>query len=149
MRPTFAVVRAIGIEFARRALKPIMIISIVGTLILLAIGGWLTTKSAWWWFLEAFFIIGSLILAGTLIAIRAIFTRIGPKITRAQRKDVQSFVDKLEYVAESIKTPYPVIIFYVVRDTLRPKPNGFIESVSRDSKTLAPDFIKLRKDFEQ
>ena len=74
---------------------------------------------------------------------------LAPPLSKKQKRDVAQYVDKLERVAETIQTPQLAIIFYVVRDTIRPTKQSFIETISTDSKALAPDFIKLRKDFTQ
>jgi MFS family permease len=148
MRPTITATRAIGTEFARRALRPLTIIGVVAAIVLLSLGGWLTTQSAWWWLLEIVFIGGSLIFVLLIIIVNVILRGVEPPLSKAQREAVDGFVDKLERVAESLGTPQIVIIYYVTRDTIRPRPNGFIETVSRDSKALAPDFVRLRQEFE-
>jgi MFS family permease len=147
MKPVITVIRAIGAEFARRALRPLMIIGAIVAIVLLAIGGWLTTQNAWWWLLEAVFICGALLFVFLIVAVKLILNRIEPLLTKTQRHAVGAFVDKLERVAEHIQTPQIVILYYVIRDTIRPRPGNFIETVSRDSKTLAPDFAKLREDL--
>jgi hypothetical protein len=148
MKPTISVVRAIGAEFAKRMLKPILTIGVTAAAVLLSVGGWLTTQSAWWWIMEAVFILGSLLFAVLVVVARIIISSVGPTQSRSQKQAVGRFVDKLERVAEHLQTPQFVILYRVIRDIVRPRPGNFIETVSRDSKTLAPDFNELRKQFE-
>lgn len=148
MQPTITVIRAIGAEFARRMLRPIIIIGTILLLVLLAFGGWLTTQNAWWWLLEALFIIGSLLFMIVVVVLHIILRSIAPPLSKTQKQAIGNFVDTLERVAENLQTPQTIIIYYVVRDAIHPRRDGFIESVSRDSKTLAPDFLRLRKKFE-
>jgi hypothetical protein len=148
MKPTITVIRAIGAEFARRIIVPIIIIGAIIAVALLAFGGWLTTQNAWWWVIEAVFILYGLIFTAAAVLALVIIRALAPTLSKTQKQSVKNFVDKLGAVAEHLQTPQPIIIFNVIRDMLRPDRHGFIESVSMESKTLAPDFIELRKDFE-
>ena len=148
MQPTITVIRAIGAEFARRIVQPLILIGAVVAILLLILGGWLTTQSPWWWLLEAVFIVGTLIFAALAVVVMVIVRTVAPTLTKTQKQSVRSFVDKLARVAEHLQTPQLLLIFNVVRDTVRPQQHGFIETVSMDSKTLAPEFIKLRREFE-
>jgi len=147
MKPTLNVVRAIGVEFARRMLRPLIIVGILTSIVLLSIGGWLAAQNAWWWIVEAICIIGTIVFIGLVLVARIALRVAEPALNKTQRQSVSVFVDKLERVAENIQTPQIVILYYVIRDTIRPRPDSFIETISRDSKTLAPDFVNLRKHF--
>jgi hypothetical protein len=147
MNTTFTVVRAIGAEFARRLLGPLTLTGAIAAVLLLAIGGWLTTINVWWWFLEAAFIIFTVVFVVLWVVSRLLLRLADPPQSGDQRQLVRSFVDKLERVSENLKTPQPVIIYRVIRDTIRPRKDNFIETVSRDSKSLAPDFLGLIKRF--
>ncbi len=148
MRPLATVIRAISVEFVRRALRPFVMVGVVTALALLSLGGWLTTQNAWWWLLEVVFIGGSLVFGLLLIMVDLILRKVEPELSKRQKQAVVAFVGKLERVAENIQTPQIVMIYYVVRDAIRPRPNSFIEAMSRDSRALAPDFTRLRKEFE-
>jgi hypothetical protein len=54
----------------------------------------------------------------------------------------------MERVTDNVRTPWPVILMQVVRDVIWPSRDGFIISMSRDSKTLAPGFLELVRLFE-
>jgi hypothetical protein len=148
MRPTITVIRAIGAEFARRVVRPVAIFGSAVAIVLLIIGAWLITLSPWWWILEILILVLFLVFGLLVIIVKIIVGRIEPARTPQQRLAVVAFVDKLERVAENLKTPQIVIVFYVLRDVVRPRPDGFIQAVSQDSKALAPDFASLRKDFQ-
>jgi MFS family permease len=148
MKPTISAVRAIGAAFARRALLPFIIIGAIVVVGLLVLGGWLTTQSGWWWLLEALFIVMALIFTALVVIVHILLRAVAPTLTKNQKQQVSNFVDKLERVAEHVQTPQLIIIFNVVRDTIHPRQGSFIEEVSRDSKDLAPDFVRLRREFE-
>lgn len=149
MKPTIAATRAIGTEFARRMLRPFIIVGAVATVALLSLGAWLITQSAWWWLLEVVFIGGSVLFVVLVAIVNVILRRIEPTVSGTQKQDVVAFVDKLERVAENIQTPQIIIMYCVIRDTIRPRPDSFVETVARDSKALAPDFVVLCKTFER
>lgn len=149
MKPTINAIRAVGAAFARRALLPFIIIGGLLLLLLHIMGGWLITQSAWWWLLEALFIITTLVFIALIVIVHILLRAVAPALSKTQKHHVNDFVDKLERVAEHVQTPQIVIIYYVVRDTLNPRQGSFIESISQDSKTLAPDFARLRREFEQ
>jgi NADH:ubiquinone oxidoreductase subunit 6 (subunit J) len=138
-------VRAIGVVFARRTIRPFVIIGAVVLVGLLGLGGWLASNNAWWWLLEAVFIVATLLFAGLVIAVHWLLRRVAPPMSRSQRQAVEAFVDKLERVAEHLQTPQFMIVYYVIRDTLRPRPGGFITQVTHDSRTLHSDFAKLQR----
>lgn len=149
MRPTINATRAIGVEFVRRMLRPMIIGGVVLSVGLISFGAWLTTQSVWWWLLEIIFIGASLIFVMLLLVVNVVLRKVEPSLSGIQKQAIVAFVDKLEQVAENIQTPQIIIIYYVVRDTVRPRPNGFVETIARDSKALAPDFARLCKQFEQ
>lgn len=67
--------------------------------------------------------------------------------SKEQRRAVAEYVDHLQRVSENLQTAQFVILYRVVRDVLRPSQDGFILTVSRDSKALAPGFKKLLAHF--
>ena len=48
MKPTITLVRAIGTEFVRRSVRPLIILGSIAAVVLLGVGGYLTTLNAWW-----------------------------------------------------------------------------------------------------
>ncbi len=149
MQATITVIRAIGAEYAKRLLLPLIILGAVMVIALLDLGGWLTTQNAWWWILEAVFIFGALVFTLIAVVVSILLRALAPRLSRSERKSVRNFVDKLERVSENVGTPHFMIVYRVVRDTVHPSRDGFIETVSRDSKTLAPEFMQLRKQLDR
>ena len=99
MRPTITIVRAVGVAFVRRTLRPIMFFGIAILVALLGFGGWLTTQSAWWWVLEVVFTIGGVVFTLLLLAVFALVRGVDPGLSKAQQQATNAFVDKLERVA--------------------------------------------------
>jgi hypothetical protein len=150
-KTTVTALRAIGVEFAKRTLRPLVIGALAIAVILIALGGWLASTNAWWWLLEVPILIASLVLVTLIVLARGAIKLADPVQTPAQKAAVKDYADKLQRVSENLKTPQYVIVYRVVRDTVRPPKNGqisFIENVSRDSKTLAPDFAVLLRRFD-
>ena len=148
MQPLITAVRAVGVEFVRRTARPLIIIVLVIALLAVAGGAWLTTLNAWWWILEAVLIVYALLSLGLIVGFRMLLRLVEPPLSSQQRKDVGAFVDKLERTSEHVQTPQPLIIFRIVRDIIRRNgDDSFIASVSRDTRSLAPDFVELQRSF--
>ncbi len=142
-----SLVRAIGTEFINRKVKSLfLLIAVVGTAVL-GIVIWLTTVNVWWWLLAAPVMV--LVVAGLLVYIitKFVLRVLQPVLTDAQKRDVTLFVDKLERVTENIQTPMPFILLRVIKDTVWPGKEPFIQTVAHDSTTLSQDFIDLQKSF--
>lgn len=144
MKPTIRAVRAIGAEFIRRAIKPILLAGAGALAVSVALGIWLVVAvSAWWWLLLA-----PILFVAVVFTVLAIIVRVAVKLAdsvqnREQKAAVTGYVDRLQRVAENLQTPQFVILYRVVRDVVQPRPDGFIATMSRDSRTLAPDFKQL------
>jgi hypothetical protein len=149
MKPNIAAIRAVTAEFARQFVRPffwvvlgIMVCLVIIT-ILLAIN-----ISPWWWLLAI--PVGMLGIAGAAIwlIVRFILERLSPRLTTEQRAATKGFVTKLQFTKDTIQTPYPLIIFYVIRDIILRRDRGFLSEVTEHSRTLKPDFERLKKLFE-
>lgn len=152
MQPTKSVirlVRAIGAEFLRRFIKPLAVAGAVVLAVLLAVAVWLVVAvNAWWWLLLAPTIALSLLFIIVLVVARIALRLVDSAESTEQKQAVAGYVDRLERVAENLQTPQFVLLYRVVRDVLWPRQDGFIATVSRDSKSLAPDFKKLLALFD-
>jgi MFS family permease len=147
MKPTLRMVRAIGAEYIRRKVQPLLITVTVVLGVLLVLGGWLASRNAWWWIFEAVFIMASIVYILVVWAAWLLLKRVDAAQTKERRQAVRAFVDKFERVAEHVGTPFPLLVLRVVWDMLRPSKRGFITEVAEDSKTLAPDFLALQQHF--
>lgn len=143
MRPIIQTVRAIGAEFIRRTLRPLILIGGAVVAILLIAGIWLVNQNIWWWLLLAVVLAASIVFITLAIVVTVVVKLADSVQSRQQRQAVRHYVDKLQRTAENVQTPYPIILFRVVRDVIRPQSDGFIATMSQDTKTLAPDFNEL------
>lgn len=149
IKPTFTIVRAVGALFARRFLRIGLIIGIGVAVLLHGLGTYAVFQDRWWWLLEAIFIFLTLVFIIAAAIVLVILRLIEPRQTSAQKQAVANFVEKLERVTENLKTPMPLVVLFVAKDTIMPREDGFIETIARDSTTLAPDFDKLRREFDR
>lgn len=148
MKSNSNVIRALTVEFTRQFIRP-FVWAAIGILmgLLLVIGVLAFTVSHWWWLLAIPVVIIGLI--GVIIwwIVRLIASRISPDLDADQTIAIRKFIDKLKFVIETVRTPYPIIIFYVVRDIILRKEDGFIKEMIMQSKSLRPDYEELKKMF--
>jgi hypothetical protein len=148
MKPSISAIRAITAEFTRQFVRPFlwtglgMIAVMVCLMAILAF-----TLSPWWWLLTV--PIAALGLVGLVIwvLVRFILGQVSPHLNQQQKMATKQLVTKLQSATETIQTPYPVIVFYVIRDIILRRDSGFISEVTQQSKTLRPDFEALKKLF--
>lgn len=148
MKSSIAAIRAVTAEFARQFIQPFIWTALGMIVFMLIIVIWLAVAlSEWWWLLGIpiflFTIFGMIIW----LVVRFILNRISPRLNAKQRKATKGFVTKLQFTTEAIQTPYPVIVFYVIRDIILRKDSGFINEVTQKSQTLKPDFEELKQLF--
>jgi len=148
MKTHIAAIRAVTAEFARQFVQPFLwlgIAIIAGVLILIAVLAF--TLSQWWWLAAIpVFLLGC--VGGVLwLVIRFILSNLSPHLDSQQKAATIQFTTKLQFAIETLRTPYPLIIFYVIRDIVLRRDTGFLGEVAQHSKTLKPDFETLRKLF--
>jgi hypothetical protein len=110
MNATFLAVRAIGAEFARQLWVSSFIISGITGAILVALLLWLTSLSAWWWLLALPIGVGLSVAVALLIVFHLLINYVRPVLSSQQKKEVKSFVGRLQFVSEfiCIGEVYPV-----------------------------------------
>lgn len=148
MKPNIAAIRAITAEFARQFVQPFfwvalgLLVCLVIITVLLAVN-----ISPWWWLLAIPVVI--LGLAGIVIwlIVRLILQGLSPRLNLDQKTATKQLVTKLQFTKDTIQTPYPLIIFYVIRDIIFRRDKGFLSEVTEHSRTLKPDFEALKKLF--
>lgn len=148
MKPNIAAVRAVTAEFASQFIRPFLWIGCGIILTLLVIVSVLVYLVSEWWLLLLIPIV-ILSLAGLIawLIVRFILKTLSPRLNVQQKNATKEFVGKLNSTIETVQTPYPIIIFYIIRDIITRKDNGFIQGVATTSKTLRPDFDELRSLF--
>ncbi|MDB5162563.1 MAG: hypothetical protein JWO54_553 [Candidatus Saccharibacteria bacterium] len=148
MIPSLLAIRSIAAEFALSLYKPVTIAVGIIAAILLGLSIWLVTFSQWWLILVVFISGLILFVAAALIIIWIIIKTVNPAQTKAQRQQSKLLVEKLLRVAEVTSTPKALLLFQVVKDVIRPSQQGFIVSVTSDTKTLKNDFVALKDSFK-
>ncbi|MDB5168195.1 MAG: hypothetical protein JWO55_453 [Candidatus Saccharibacteria bacterium] len=148
MLSNIAAIRAVTVEFAKQYIQPFAWIGLGIIVILLVIIGLLVfTVSAWWGLLIIPVVLFSIVASAIWLLVCFILGRISPHLNVRQKAATKQFVTKLQFATETIQTPYPIIVFYVVRDIILRKDTGFISEVTQQSKTLRPDFEELKQLF--
>lgn len=149
MKPTIQAVRAIAARFALQVYVPVAAIISAIVIGLIVLSGWLTTYSPWWWVLFVLAVLLGMIIGTILIIIWAIITVVTPNQTPKIRRQVRAFVEKISQLSEVAQTPKFILLFRLVRDTLRPREDSYIASVSTATKTLRTDFTELIEAFRR
>lgn len=148
MKPQIDLIRAVGSEFARRKLRPIIIIFSFVAVAVIAGAVWLINISAWWWLLAVPAMVAVLLGLTVLYLARVVVKALRPRLTKTQAKAVSEFVGKMERTAEALQTPMFIIVFRVVWDVIRSPEKSYIATVAEDSTTLSKDLIGLQKLFK-
>ncbi len=148
MKSHIAAIRAITAEFAGQFIRPFLWIACGIILSLLAVVALLVYLVSEWWLLLLVPII-MITLVGVIVwlVVQFILKTLSPPLNAQQKNATKEFVGKLESTIETIQTPYPVIMFYIIRDIVFRRDSGFISETTDRSKTLKPDFEALRQLF--
>lgn len=147
MRPFALALRAVGARIIMRLYVPVIIgIAIVMTL-LIAGAFWLTTLSAWWWLL--FIPIVSLVCIVISIAtvILLLVRLVTPVQTKAQKRAVKQFTDRVQNVADIVGTPKIIILFQVARSVAAPDKHTYLADLI-NNKDLVKEFRDLQRLFD-
>lgn len=148
MKANIIAIRAITAEFARQFVQPFLWLGVgIMAMLLLLVGLLAFTFSQWWWLLVIPIVLLGLVGIVVWLLVRFILGRISPRLDGQQKAATKQFVTKLQFATETIQTPYPIIIFYVIRDIILRRDSGFISELTQQSKTLRPDFEELKKLF--
>jgi Na+/melibiose symporter-like transporter len=149
MKTTIQAVRAIAARFALQVYIPVAAIITVVVVGLVVLSAWLTTDSPWWWALFVLVVLLGMIIGTILIIIWAIITALTPDQSTRLKRQVKAFVEKISQLSEVAQTPKFILLFRLVRDTMRPRENSYIASVSTATKTLRTDFTELVEAFRR
>ncbi len=147
MKASLLVIRAIGTEFANRVYTPVVIMAALLSAILIGGTLWLTTISLWWWLLGIPVVIAVSIVIAFSILIKLIIRYVMPSQTKAQRRAIKQFVDKLQTLSDVIQTPKVILLFRLARDVAAPTKDGFVGNLSHTSLSLKKDFSALLQSF--
>ena len=149
IKPSFQAIRAVGVAFAFRLYKPVLIAFIIIACVLLLIGLGLTTINSLWIILVIFEVFLIVVVSFLLIAGYALIQRVAPDQTKEQKVLAKSLVGKMQRVAEVTGTPKFILLFNIIKDVAAPSEKGFISSLSNDSGSIKNDFVALRNSFNE
>jgi hypothetical protein len=139
--------RAIASEYVLQVVRPIATGIIVGLLVLLIAGTWLTSVNVWFWVLDGFLLVLILLLAAIVFSIMIAVRVMRPTMTPDQHTAVRTFTNKLQQTTEDIRTPWPWIAIRLARDVIFPSENSYTARLIESSKTLYPEFRSLEQSF--
>jgi hypothetical protein len=145
MNDTFFAIRAIGAEFARRIYVPVAIAAAIVAVLLIALFTWLISIDPLWWLLAVPVFVFIFLVTVVLIAAKTLFKYIAPRITKQQKQEVATFVDKLQSVSEVAQTPKFILLFRIAKDVVAPKQTTFINTTVQNSMSLKKDFQTLKQ----
>lgn len=145
--PFFLAVRAISAEFAHRIYFPIVVVVGIAVVVLLGISVFLVTIDAWWWLLLAPVLLLSTLAVFSAVVAGLIIKFLRPKQTRAQRKDVRTFVDSLQKTSEAVRTPKVLLFSRLLKDMLLPSQNNLINELSSEIGALRPRLTAIVNSF--
>lgn len=148
MKSHIATIRAVTVEFAMQFIRPFLWwgLGIIGGLLVI-VSTLAFTVSQWWWLLAIPTFLLGLVGAVVWLIVRFIALQLSPQLNAQQKTATKKFVTKIHNVTETIQTPYPLIIFRIVKDIITRTDAGLIQEVTQQSTTLRPDFEDLRKLF--
>jgi hypothetical protein len=148
MKSHIAAIRAATVEFAMQFIRPFLWwgVGIAGGLLVI-ISILAFTVSQWWWLLAIPVILLGLMGIVIWLIIRFIAGQLSPRLNAEQKAATIKFVTKIHYVTETVRTPYPLILFRIATDIITRTDAGLIQEVTEQSTTLRPDFDALRKLF--
>jgi len=148
LKPALLAIRSIAAEFARRLYFPVVIIFSIIAAALLGLSIWLITISPWWTILLVLVFIAILVVSALLLIGYVIIKRVAPTQSKPQKQQTKELVEKLLRLAEVTGTPKFILLFFVIKDVVKPSENGYIASISSDTVALKGDFISLKDSFK-
>lgn len=146
MQASILALRAIGTNLAMRLYLPAVLMAGVVVALVVALGLWLTSFSAWWWLLFVPIAIFGSVVIGIAFVVFMLIRYVRPEQTKTQKQAVKEFVDKLQGVADVAGTPKFIILFRVVRSIAAPNKNTYLADLAKN-KQLAGDFRELQRMF--
>lgn len=143
MKPSVLAARAVAAEFAYRVFMPLLVVVALISLILIALMVVLIILSEWWLLLAVPVFILILLVALVMGLAGIVIYAVSPRPTKVQKKQVASFVDKLQRVSEVTHTPKFVLLFRAIKDIATPTKNGYIGTIVSDTASLHGEYKRL------
>jgi len=150
MKDHIVAVRAVAGVYAQSILLPALLWGVLIFALLIALVVYLANQLSGWWGLLLVPIIPLGIFFVLFWVIAWHVTRqFIPAMNKIQQQAVRAFVSKVQVVAENLQMHFFVIVFYVIRDTLLRRQDGFVYGLVNDSVSLKEDFVTLARLFNQ
>ena len=147
MNKNFLAIRAIASEYGRRLFLPIAIFVGIVAVLLIALMIWLVVLDLWWLLLAIPVMLLVAVSLAVMTILGIIIWLVSPVKTREQRRQVNAFVEKTQYLSEVTMTPKSVLLFRVVKDIVMPTKEGFVKTLASHSTTIMKDFTELANVF--
>lgn len=148
MKPSLLAIRSLAVEFIMRIYKPVTIIVALSVASFLTLSIWLTTANEWWWILVVLVVLLGILAIIVLGTMWLLIKKIAPTRTKEQKLLAKGLVDKIQHITEVAATPKILLWFQIARDVIAPSGDGFIGSISSDTRSLQPDFVALKNSFK-
>jgi hypothetical protein len=141
--------RAIGALVLLRALQPVAVIVAVILIACWALMLMLVLSFSDWWLLLLVILVPiTVVVAAIAFILWRLIGRILPrKLSGSERHKLQRFTETVLGIAESARTPYPVLIVLIAKDVLRGRESSFVRGLISDSGDLVKDFGEIRRMF--
>ena len=141
--------RAVLGAYARRALRPIvLIVAVVLVFIMLLIGYLAANVSAWWLVMLLPVVVVSAVATTLWAIVRLVISRLTPAQTILQKKAVGTFVTLVDKNANLLGLSKLGIIIQVIRDVMAHSDSNIISRTIGDSKELATSFKQVINSFK-
>ena len=147
MQPAILAIRSIASEFFYRLYLPVLITFAIIFAVLFALTIWLITMSGWWWILFAVIFLWFIVAAVLFVLSGLIIKKLTPLRTKEQKQQTKAIVDKMQRAAEVTSTPKFIILFRIVKDSVRPNERGYLSSLADETMSLRKDFADLKQSF--
>lgn len=148
-RSSLRTLRAISTLFLFRILKPVVFMTVIVLsaayvlIILLSVA-----FSAWWLLLLIILLPLTLLVVIGGLLLNFLLQRLVPrKLSTKEKGRINTFLDKLERVAENARLPYPVLVFLVAKDVIRKRESKFLAEMIGDTKGMMAELGEIERLF--
>jgi ABC-type multidrug transport system fused ATPase/permease subunit len=147
--PKVTVARALTARVASRVLRIATIVAGCGFfVVLLIIWALAYFFSPWWWLLLIPFVVLFTLFLFVRLLVRIVIRRVhGQHLNKTQREGLDSFIDKLQAIAEARATPWPLIIAICLKDLVFHRDITTVKQLINDTTSLRHDYKTLETLF--
>lgn len=141
-----AALRAVGARYAQKKLYFVGALALGVILLLFAITWILASTISGYWWLALIFVIPLAVVSVVLFGVCYFMTTFlyKPKLSKMQRQHIDSYVEKIEDVAELSQFTPPVILFTMAKDLVLYRELRTFKGIVGNSTSLKRDLEALR-----